>query len=273
MAIDIFEGRYKKKFLHQLVSSQLDVDRLDYLTRDSFFTGVNEGAIGYERIIEMMNVVNDEIVIEQKGIYSIENFIIARRLMYWQVYLHKTVLCVELMVVKAIERAKYLTAQGMPIEASPALAYFLQHKLRLKDFETNPEVLEYYSQLDDVDLFSALKYWQHSTDSVLQLLCKSILNRKLFKIEISNKAFSDTKIRGLHKKTIEKYKLSEVEAAYLVFSDSTSNYAYNPKESKIHILSNQGELQDIATASDQLNISVLSVPVVKYYVFYPKDLG
>ncbi len=273
MAIDIFEGRYKKKFLHQLVSSQLDVDRLDYLTRDSFFTGVNEGAIGYERIIEMMNVVNDEIVIEQKGIYSIENFIIARRLMYWQVYLHKTVLCVELMVVKAIERAKYLTAQGMPIEASPALAYFLQHKLRLKDFETNPEVLEYYSQLDDVDLFSALKYWQHSTDSVLQLLCKSILNRKLFKIEISNKAFSDTKIRGLHKKAMEKYKLSEVEAAYLVFSDSTSNYAYNPKESKIHILSNQGELQDIATASDQLNISVLSVPVVKYYVFYPKDLG
>lgn len=273
MAIDIFEGRYKKKFLHQLVSSQLDVDRLDYLTRDSFFTGVNEGAIGYERIIEMMNVVNDEIVIEQKGIYSIENFIIARRLMYWQVYLHKTVLCVELMVVKAIERAKYLTAQGMPIEASPALAYFLQHKLRLKDFETNPEVLEYYSQLDDVDLFSALKYWQHSTDSVLQLLCKSILNRKLFKIEISNKAFSDTKIRGLHKKAMEKYKLSEVEAAYLVFSDSTSNYAYNPKESKIHILSNQGELQDIATASDQLNISVLSLPVVKYYVFYPKDLG
>ncbi len=273
MAIDIFEGRYKKKFLHQLVSSQLDVDRLDYLTRDSFFTGVNEGAIAYERIIEMMNVVKDEIVIEQKGIYSIENFIVARRLMYWQVYLHKTVLCVELMVVKAIERAKYLTEQGKPLEASPALAYFLQHKVRLKDFETNPEVLEHYSQLDDVDLFSALKYWQHSSDKVLRMLCESILHRKLFKIEISNKAFSDTKIRHLHKRAMEEYKLSEAESNYLVFSDTTSNFAYNPKESKIHILNNQGKLQDIATASDQLNISMLSVPVVKHYVFYPKNLS
>lgn len=273
LAIEIFEGRYKKKFLHQLVSSQLDMDRLDYLTRDSFFTGVNEGNIAYERIIEMMNVVNDEIVIEQKGIYSIENFIVARRLMYWQVYLHKTVLCVEQMLVKAIERAKYLIAQGTELDASPALRYFLKNKVRLKDFEANNEALHYYSQLDDVDIMSAFKYWQHSNDKVLRLLSRAILDRKLFKIEISNRAFSYGKIRNLNKAAMQYFKLSEEEAGYLVFSDSTSNYAYNPKENRINILMNNGEITDIALASDQLNISVLSVPVTKYYVFYPKVIA
>jgi HD superfamily phosphohydrolase len=272
MAIDIFEGTYKKKFLHQLVSSQLDVDRLDYLTRDSFFTGVNEGAISYERIIEMMNVHKDQLVIEQKGIYSIESFIIGRRLMYWQVYLHKTVLCVEQMLVKSIERARYLIAKGEKLDASPALAYFLHNKVKLKDFEKKPEVLDFYSQLDDVDIFSAFKYWRYSNDKVLKILSESILDRKLFKIEISNKAFSYNKIRGLNKKAIEKYKVSEEEAGFLVFSDSTSNYAYNPNENRINVLNNSGNIVDIAVASDQLNISVLSVPVIKYYVFYPKKL-
>ncbi len=272
LAIQIFEGSYKKKFLHQLVSSQLDVDRLDYLTRDAFFTGVNEGAISYERIIEMMNVRNDELVVEQKGIYSIESFIIARRLMYWQVYLHKTVLCVEQMMVKAIERAKYLIAKGEKLDASPALSYFLHNKVKLKDFEKDVKVLNYYSQLDDVDIFASFKYWQYSSDKVLRILCEAILERKLFKIEIGNKAFSYKKIKDLNERAMKKFKVSEEEAGYLVFSDSTSNHAYNTTENRINIMLGKNEVIDIAQASDQLNISVLSVPVTKYYVFYPKTL-
>lgn len=273
LAIEIFEGSYKKKFLHQLVSSQLDVDRLDYLTRDSFFTGVSEGTISYERIIEMLNVRNDELVVEQKGIYSIESFIIARRLMYWQVYLHKTVLCVEQMMVKAIERAKYLIKEGKDLDASPALSYFLHHKVRLKDFEKDSKVLNCYSQLDDVDIFSAFKYWQKSGDKVLRMLCEAILDRKLFKIEISNKAFSYKKIKQLNERAMKKFKVSEDEAGYLVFSDSTSNHAYNTMENRINIMLGKKDVIDIAQASDQLNISVLSVPVTKYYVFYPKSLA
>ncbi len=273
LAIQIFEGTYKKKFLHQLVSSQLDVDRLDYLTRDAFFTGVNEGAISYERLIEMMNVRNDEIVIEQKGIYSIESFIIARRLMYWQVYLHKTVLCVEMMMVKAIERAKYLIRKGESLDASPAFSYFLNNEVRLKDFQKDEKVLHYYSHLDDVDIFAAFKYWRHSTDKVLKMLCDCILDRKLFKIEISNKAFPYTKVRKLNQEAMKKFKLSEEEVSYLVFSDATSNHAYNPNENRINIMKGKNEVVDIAQASDQLNISVLSVPVTKYYVFYPKVLA
>jgi HD superfamily phosphohydrolase len=272
MAIEIFEGRYKKKFLHQLVSSQLDVDRLDYLTRDAFFTGVNEGVISYERIIEMMNVRNDELVIEQKGIYSIESFIISRRLMYWQVYLHKTVLCVEQMLVKVIERAKMLIERGEKLDAPASLSFFLHNNVKKKDFEKNPKVLEYFSQLDDIDILSALKAWSDSSDKVLRTLCSAILDRKLFKIEIGNKAFSYKKIKQLNELAMKKYKLNEADAGFLVFSDSTSNHAYNPNENRINILTNQNEVIDIAQASDQLNISVLSVPVTKYYVFYPKAL-
>lgn len=273
LAIQIFEGTYKKKFLHQLVSSQLDVDRLDYLTRDSFFTGVNEGAIPTERIIEMMNVHNDEIVIEQKGIYSIESFIIARRLMYWQVYLHKTVLCVEMMLVKAIERAKVLIAKGEKLGGSPALFYFLQNQVRLKDFSKSEKALQHYSALDDVDIISGLKHWASCGDKVLSMLCHAILDRKLFKIEISNKAFSYSKIKKLNEAAMKRYKLNEEDSGFLVFSDATMNHAYNPSENRIHILKNKTEVVDIAQASDQLNISVLSVPVTKYYVFYPKTLA
>lgn len=272
MAIEIFEGRYKKKFLHQLVSSQLDVDRLDYLTRDSFFTGVSEGAIAYERIIEMMNVHKDELVIEQKGIYSIENFIIARRLMYWQVYLHKTVLCVELMVTKAVERARMLLAAGEKLEASPALSYFLNQNISLDDFKKKPGALDQYSNLDDVDLFAAFKYWRYSEDKVLSLLCEAILNRRLFKIEISNEKFSKEKVARLHQKTARKFGLSDADARWLVMADSTSNYAYNPHENRISILTNKGGVLDIAKASDQLNISALTVPVTKHFLFYPKSV-
>jgi len=272
LAIKIFEGSYKKKFLHQLVSSQLDVDRLDYLTRDSFFAGVNEGVIPFERIIEMMNVHKDELVIEQKGIYSIESFIIARRLMYWQVYLHKTVLCVEQMMVRAVERAKYLIANGANLEASPALSYFLKHNVKLKDFDAKREVLDHYSQMDDTDVLSSFKYWQHSKDRVLSILCEAILDRNLFRIEMSDHAISATKINTLVKDVMKKFKLTEADAKYLVSSDSTSNHAYNPTSSRINILTKEGKVMDIAKTTDQLNISALSVPVVKYYVFYPKNI-
>lgn len=270
MAIEIFQGTYHKKFLHQLVSSQLDVDRLDYLTRDSFFTGVNEGVISYDRIIEMMNVSNDELVIEQKGIYSIENFIIARRLMYWQVYLHKTVVCVEQMLIKAIERAKELIAKGEKLDASPALSYFFNKQVTLGDFVENRDVLELYSRLDDMDIMSALKYWRHSDDFILRLLCASILDRRLFKIRISNTAFEQVEIDKLIIQIAMEYKISKDEAGYLVWTDSTTNHAYNPAEDRINILTSDGTVTDIAKASDQFNISGLSEPVVKYYLCYPK---
>lgn len=272
LAMDIFDGTYRKKFLHQLVSSQLDVDRLDYLTRDSFFTGVNEGTIPYERIIEMINIHDDELVVEQKGVYSIESFIISRRLMYWQVYLHKTVLCVEEMMVKAIQRAQYLSAQGEQLQASPALSYFLKNKVRLKDFEEKPDILDYYSALDDVDIFSALKSWQTSDDKVLRILCECILYRKLFRIETSNQPFAARKIAGLCEKAMKKFKLNEEEAGYLVFTGSTSNHAYDPDENRISILTNEGSVIDISRASEQLNSTVLNKPVTKHYVFYPKVL-
>jgi hypothetical protein len=273
MAIEIFQGTYHKKFLHQLVSSQLDVDRLDYLTRDSFFTGVNEGVISYDRIIEMMNVSKDELVIEQKGIYSIENFIIARRLMYWQVYLHKTVVCVEQMLVKAIERAKELLAKGEKIDASPALSYFFSHPVTMRDFAEDKDVLELYSRLDDMDIMSALKYWRHSDDFILRLLCASILDRRLFKIKMSNEPFTDDAVNKIIATVAAEYKISAHDARYLVWTDSTTNHAYNPAEDRINILTSDGTVTDIAKASDQFNISGLSEPVVKYYLCFPKGIN
>jgi HD superfamily phosphohydrolase len=273
MAIEIFQGTYHKKFLHQLVSSQLDVDRLDYLTRDSFFTGVNEGVISYDRIIEMMNVSRDELVIEQKGIYSIENFIIARRLMYWQVYLHKTVVCVEEMLVKAIRRAKELVDRGVKIDASPALSYFFSHPVTVFDFADDKEVLELYSRLDDMDIMSALKYWRHSDDFVLRLLCASILDRRLFKIQMSNVPFSPEAVEKIISHVATEYKISKDEASYLAWTGSTSNHAYNPAEDNINILTSDGRITDIAQASDQFHTSRLSEPVIKYYLCYPKGVA
>lgn len=272
LAIQIFNGTYHKKFLHQLVSSQLDVDRLDYLTRDSFFTGVSEGVISYDRIIEMMNVRNDELVIEYKGIYSIESFIVSRRLMYWQVYLHKTVLCVEQLLIKAVERAQELIAKGKKLDASPALTFFLQQKVSLKDFRKQPKLLDTFSELDDMDLLAALKNWQHSKDKILSILCDAILNRRLFKIEMSSKTFPYKKVNTIIKKVAAEFKLTEEDASYLVLADSTTNHAYNPSENRINILMPDGSVTDIAQASDQLNISVLSVPVVKHYLCYPKGI-
>lgn len=272
-AIEIFNGSYPKKFLHQLVSSQLDVDRLDYLTRDSFFTGVNEGVISYDRIIDMMNVAGDELVTEHKGIYSIENFIIARRLMYWQVYLHKTVVCVEQMLIKAVERARVLIASGRDPGATPALHFFFTRRCSALDFAEDKELLEMYSRLDDFDVMSALKSWRHSDDFVLRLLCASVLDRRLFKIQMGGEAYSEETLERLRQKVAQNYKLSAEEAASLVWAGSTMNHAYNASEDLINILMPDGSVIDIGAASDQFDLAHLSQPVVKYYLCYPKGIS
>ncbi len=271
-AILIFENKYPKKFLHQLVSSQLDVDRLDYLTRDSFYTGVSEGVVSYDRILEMMNVTDDELVIEQKGIYSIEKFIISRRLMYWQVYLHKTVLSVEHMLIQAIERAKTLAEHGALTFCSPALQYFLQHPVSLQDFLEKDEPFDNFSLLDDVDIVAALKQWQFNPDRVLSLLCTSILERHLFKIEIQQEPFTSERIASLKESVQKVLNMSKEDAEWLVLVDSTSNHAYNPKEESIKILQGNGSVVDISSVSEHIGATVISQKVIKHYICYPKEI-
>ncbi|MCL4126867.1 UNVERIFIED_CONTAM: hypothetical protein GTU68_033105 [Idotea baltica] len=272
MAIEIFKGTYSKGFLHQLVSSQLDMDRLDYLSRDSFFTGVHEGVIGYDRIIKMLNVQNDELVVEAKGVYSIEKFLISRRLMYWQVYLHHTVLVAEILLVKILKRAKELIAKGDELYASPALNFFLKNEVNLTDFKNERNILNTYAQLDDHDLFSAFKVWMEHKDLVLSELCKGVVRRKMLKIRLQAQPFNEVLITKLVAKTSEQFGISIHEAQYFTFADSTSNRAYIPDSEHIKILFKDGELVDITEASDHLNIQQLSTPVVKYYLCYPKEL-
>lgn len=270
LAIDIFEDRYEKRFLHQLVSSQLDLDRMDYLTRDSFFTGVHEGVIGYDRIIKMLNVRDDKIVVEEKGIYSIEKFIISRRLMYWQVYLHKTVLCAEMMLIKVLERARIVCEKGDDLFLTPTLQFFMENNWTEADFHKDPEVLQKYALLDDSDIMVSMKTWQSHPDFILSDLSKRIVERKLFKTELQKEAFSFDYINQLRKKLKKKFKLKEEDVDNFLITGATSNSAYSPKEEGINILFKNGEITDIAFASDQLNIGILSAPVVKYYLCYPK---
>ncbi|APG66391.1 phosphohydrolase [Tenacibaculum todarodis] len=267
LAIQIFEGRYNRKFLNQLISSQLDVDRLDYLKRDSFYTGVTEGDISSDRLIAMMHVKNDELVIEQKGIYSVENFIISRRLMYWQVYLHKTGLVAENMLVKVLQRAKELAKSGVEVPATKAFKYFLNTEISAENF--SEKTLELFSTLDDYDVLASIKQWMFSEDKVLSSLATMLINRKLLKIEMQDKPFSKEYISKKEAKYSEKLALSDSEISYFVFNDFTSNQAYNT-EKPIKILSKKGKLKDIASASDQLNLQALTKPVVKYFLCYPK---
>jgi HD superfamily phosphohydrolase len=269
MAIRVFEGKYPRKFLNQLISSQLDIDRLDYLKRDSFYTGVAEGNISSERLIAMIHVVNDELVIEQKGIYSVEKFLIARRLMYWQVYLHKTGLSAENMLVNVLRRAKELTQKGEHLFASNALTYFLTTKITKENF-TN-ETLEIFSKLDDYDILSAIKEWTDSSDKVLSLLSKMIVDRNLLKVEIQQAHFSEADINAKISELKSTMNLSDSEARYFVFQKQIQNQAYNPSM-PIKILNKNGELKDIAKASDQLNLQALSKPVIKHFVCYPKQM-
>jgi HD superfamily phosphohydrolase len=267
-AIDIFTDNYPKRFIHQLVSGQLDVDRLDYLRRDSFFTGVSEGNIGSARIIKMLDVRNDTLVVESKGIYSIENFLMARRLMYWQVYLHKTAVAAEKMLINLLTRAKELTQSGERLFASPALAYFLSKETSLANFENDGEALHYFADLDDNDIWSAMKVWISHPDIVLSTLSSGMINRKLFKIEITEEPPA-TDIKACYlEKYMKKFGISEHEARYFVSSDILTTDMYNKQDDSIDILYRDGEIKDISRASDMLNIQLLSRKIVKYYFAY-----
>jgi len=270
-AIAIFKNEYPKHFLHQLVSSQLDMDRLDYLKRDSFFTGVSEGVINTDRIIKMLDIVDDELVVEAKGIYSVEKFIIARRLMYWQVYLHKTVLSAENMLMQVIRRARFLALNGEKLFATDPFGMFLQNEIGKDDFIKNPSILETFGELDDFDVFASIKMWTKSTDKVLATLSQNLVNRQLFRNEIQNKPFGYDLIAALKHKVAALYDISEADAGYFVFSDIARNSAYNPFNDRINILFRDGKVQDITEASDQLNIDILSKTVTKYFLCYPKQ--
>jgi len=268
LAITIFKNEYHRKFLHQLISSQLDMDRLDYLRRDSFYTGVSEGAINSERLIAMLNVKDDSLVVEGKGIYSVEKFIVARRLMYWQVYLHKTGLVAEQLLTRVLKRAKELTQVGIVLPASDSLSFFLKNHISLEDF--SEEILDTFSKLDDYDIISAMKSWVNSEDFVLSNLSKMLLNRDLLKIKLKSKPFTSEKLIKKKNIVMETYKLSESEASYFVFEGEISNQAYNMNKETINLLTKTGKVVDVAKASDQLNLEALSKEVVKYYLCYPK---
>lgn len=269
LALEIFKNTYPKEFLHQLVSSQLDMDRMDYLNRDSFYTGVNEGKIGSDRIIEMMNVVNGKLVLEEKGIYSIEKFIVARRLMYWQVYLHKTVVAAEYMLIQALRRAKELKQKGTALFASPALNYFLEKNVSAEDFKSDPKVLERFALLDDYDILGAIKVWQSESDKVLSELSKRIIERRLFKIEVSKTPFSVEKITAIRAEIVKNLNLSEQEAEHFIITNKLTNNAYNFKRENINLVMKSGEIIDVTKASDNLNISALANPVEKFFLSYP----
>lgn len=267
-AIAIFNNHYHKRFLHQLVSSQLDMDRLDYLARDSFFSGVVEGQVGSERILKMLDVVDDQLVVEEKGIYSIEKFIVARRFMYWQVYLHKTVLSAEFMLVNALRRAQELARAGAELHCSPALRHFLYHKVTLSDLEGDHSALGYYAALDDFDIAAALKVWQHHDDRVLSMLANQLVNRSLFKIEIQRTPFTQERVSSQVERVASKYGFSKEEAAYFVIQSSVDNRAYNSQHDVIRILMKDGSVRDAAEVSDHLNIAALSSVVEKHFIAY-----
>ncbi|QKJ31743.1 HD domain-containing protein [Mucilaginibacter mali] len=272
MAMDIFNDTYHKKFLHQLVSSQLDMDRMDYLNRDSFFTGVSEGVISSERIIKMLNVVDDHIVVEEKGIYSIENFLISRRLMYWQVYLHKTVIAAEQLLGKILKRARELALNGKPLFATPALNHFLVNTINKEAFVRDEKNLDIFSALDDSDIMSAIKVWQKCEDLVLSTLCQNLIGRKLYHTDMGSKATSQQKVDELLKKAVKKFNISEAEASYFVFTDTISNNAYRVGDGNIRILMKDGSVRDITTASDDSTLGALAKTVKKYIFCYSKDL-
>jgi HD superfamily phosphohydrolase len=271
LALDIFNNKYKKKFLYQLVSSQLDMDRMDYLKRDSFFTGVTEGNIGADRIIKMLKVVDDQLAIEAKGIYSIEKFLIARRLMYWQVYYHKTVIASEFILVKTLQRASELALSGEEVYGTPALSYFLNKRIDPSELKTNKErVIKNFIELDDTDILVSAKQWVNHSDKLLSILAGGIINRQLPKVEISNTVFDEQTIINCQNKISKHFNLSGQNPAYLVDTDVISNSAYTDKADKINISFNNGDLKDIAEVSDVLNISYLNDTVEKHYICYPK---
>ena len=268
LAIQIFKDEYPKRFLHQLVSGQLDMDRLDYLRRDSFYTGVTEGNIGSARIIKMLDVADDHLVVESKGIYSIENFLTARRLMYWQVYLHKTSVAYERMLISTLLRAKELASQGVELFASPAFHFFLYNNISPDTFRNDPECLENFIQLDDNDIWTSLKVWSNHPDKVLSTLSLGMINRNVFKVEISPVPISEERKKELTLQISQQLNIPLSEANYFVSTPSIEKNMYEPADDSIDIIYKDGTIKNIAEASDMLNISLLSKKVKKYYICY-----
>jgi uncharacterized protein len=270
LAIQVFKGEYHRKFMLQLISSQLDMDRMDYLKRDSFYSGVAEGNINSERLIQMMNVQDDYLVIEEKGIYSVEKFLVARRLMYWQAYLHKTSVVAELILTKILKRAKELTQKGTVLPCSEPLQFFLQNKISLADFDKS--VLDKFSYLDDYDVLGAIKAWQFHDDFVLQSLCRMILNRDLLKIQMSDDKPNKENLLAFKNKYVSITGISDKEADYFVFKGKLKNQAYSKSSEPIRILKKDKTIEDVVEASDQLHLKALSKPVTKYFICFPKVL-
>ncbi len=263
-AISIFNQSHPKHFLHQLVSSQLDMDRMDYLNRDSFYTGVSEGVIGYDRILQMLTVHNDQLSVEAKGIHSVEKFIIARRMMYWQVYLHKTVLGVEQLIIKILKRAKALALKGIELFAAPAFKFFLYEEISKSDFESNKTLIEKFCQLDDADISSAIKVWAEHEDLILSTLCKMILNRKLYKVVLSNEKVDEA--FDLLQKNFEFPKgINEEDKSYFLFKGSTTNKTYNQYDDLITIQMKDGSIKNITEVDNALINPMVTLPIKKYY--------
>ncbi len=270
LAISIFKGEYPKNFLHQLISSQLDMDRLDYLRRDSFYTGVTEGNIGSARIIKMLNVVDDSLVVEQKGIYSLENYLTTRRLMYWQVYLHRTCVAYEKVLVNMLTRAKDLIRQGQDVFASPALHYFLQHDVDAAWFAERPEALANYEELDDSDIWSAMKAWKHHDDKILATLACDMLDRNIFKVEVHEEPIPQERIAELQASIANHLSIPLEDAHYLMSVNTISKDMYNVDDDSIAILYKDGTIKDISEASELLNVQLLSKKIRKYYLCYQR---
>lgn len=270
LAIQIFKGDYHRKFMLQLISSQLDMDRMDYLKRDSFYSGVAEGNISSDRLIQMMTVVDDQLVIEEKGIYSVENFLMARRLMYWQVYFHKTSLVAELILTKILKRAKELTQKGIVLNCSESLLYFMNNKIELATFDN--ETLEKFANLDDFDIISALKSWINNDDFILSNLSKMIINRDLLKIKLNSEKFSKADLESLQLSFSKDNKISIQDSSFFIFKGKIKNQAYSIQAEPIRILKKDNTIEDVVVASDQLNLKSISKEVTKYYLCFPKQL-
>ena len=270
LAIEVFKGEYHRKFMLQLISSQLDMDRMDYLKRDSFYTGVAEGNVNSERLIQMMNVVDGVLVIEEKGIYSVEKFLLSRRLMYWQAYLHKTSLVAELILMKVLKRAKELTLKGVNLPCSEPLKFFMQNKITLEGFDA--ENLDLFAQLDDFDIISALKTWQKQDDFILSTLSKMIINRDLLKIKLSAEKIPMEESQSLKEAFAAEHHISLIEAGYFIFRGKIKNQAYSKEAEPIRIWKKDKTIEDVVEASDQLNLKSLSKLVTKYYICFPKQL-
>jgi HD superfamily phosphohydrolase len=277
MAIEIFKGAYKRNFLHELVAGQIDMDRLDYLRRDSFYTGVIEGSVGSDRIIRMLNVVNDSLVVDEKGIYSLEKFLIARQLMYWQVYMHKTVLAAESMLVRMLRRARELVINGKDIYSTPALSFFLKNRIGpddiLRESNLTPGlVATNFTRLDDSDIFVATRYWADDNDKVLSDLSKRIANRNLLAIELQDKPFNKKRLSEMKEQVCKEMNMSEKDADYYIFNGTISNLAYTPDAPEVKILHKTGDTSDIATFSDMFDYRFMSERITKYFFCYPKDI-